>query len=125
MRETYHNNLGPRHTPIWVGATILGGLAILAVIIPEQFQLQPIRAGFSAYILLGFTVIVLAFRPAWRRTKFWLGVGVLFGVHALAGLVLLVFPIWQQILHPFLTIVALVDLLLTISLLWRFTVKRT
>lgn len=120
-----HNNLGPRHLPTWPIAALLVGLAVAAGIIQGHLQ---IRAGWSvvtAYIALLFAVIVFSFRPAWGRRMFWFTVGILFGLHALVGLlVVLLFPGWLHTLGSFLTVIVVSDLLLTMAVLWRVTVAK-
>lgn len=118
-----HNNLRPRHVPAWLGIVLVSGLWVTAIIIQEHFQLAVGWFTVAAYIVLLFATIAFSFRPAWGRKVFWLGVGILFGLHALAGLVLvLLVPMWLPILRSFLTVIVVADLLLTMSILWRLTV---
>ena len=109
--------------PAWLGIALISGLWVTAIITQEHFQ--PVADWFTvgAYIVLLFATIVFSFRPAWGRRVFWLSVGILLGVHALAGLVLvLLVPMWLPILRSFLTVIVVADLLLTMSILWRVTV---
>lgn len=109
--------------PAWLGIALVSGLWVTAIIIQEHFQLAVGRFTVAAYIVLLFATIAFSFRPAWRRKTFWLGVSVLFGLHALAGLVLvLLVPMWLPILRSFLAVIVVADLLLTMSILWRLTV---
>jgi hypothetical protein len=90
-----HNNLGPRHLPTWLGATLIFGLWIGAIVIQEHFRLVAGWFGVAAYILLLFATIIFSFRPAWGRRGFWLSVVILSGLHTLMGLLLvLLFPTW-------------------------------
>ena len=125
MRKTSGNNLRPRHTPTWLAVALLSGMWVAAVVVQEHFQLAIGWFAVAAYIILLFVTIVLAFRPAWGKTAFWQGTCALFGLHVLAGLVMLLFPTWLQSLHSFLTVVVVADLLLTMSVLWRFTVAHS
>src|ERR1035437_3001215 len=120
-----HNNLRPRHLSTWLGVTLISGLWIAVIIIQEHFQLVAGWFAVAAYIMLLFATIVFSFRPAWGRRIFWLGVGILLGLHALAGLLLvLLFPMWLHTLGSFLTVIVVSDLLLTMSVLWRVTVAQ-
>jgi hypothetical protein len=79
----------------------------------------------AAYIVLLFAVIVFSFRSAWGRRIFWKSVGILLGLHALIGsLLVLLFPRWLDTLGSFLTVIVVSDLLLTMSVLWRVTVAK-
>jgi hypothetical protein len=123
MAMSTHNNLRPRHVPTWLGVTLISALWVTAIIIQEHFQ--PVAGWFAVagYIILLFATIVFSFRPAWGRKVFWLGVGVLLGLHAVAGLLLvLLFPMWLHTLGSFLTVVVVSDLVLTMSVLWRVIV---
>src|ERR1035437_10999430 len=94
-----HNNLRPRHLSTWLGVTLISGLLIAVIIIQEHFQLVAGWFAVAAYIMLLFATIVFSFRPAWGRRIFWLGVGILLGLHALAGFVVVFFvPMWMHIL---------------------------
>jgi hypothetical protein len=104
---------------------LISGLWIAVIIIQEHFQLVAGWFAVAAYIMLLFATIVFSFRPAWGRRIFWLGVGILLGLHALAGLLLvLLFPMWLHTLGSFLTVIVVSDLLLTMSVLWRVTVAQ-
>jgi hypothetical protein len=117
------NNLHPPEMPTWLGVMLLSALWATAIIIREHFQLEAGGFVVATYIVLLFATIVFAFRPAWGRRVFWLGVGILLGLHALAGLALvLLVPSSLHILRSFLTVIVVVDLLLTMSVLWRITV---
>jgi len=118
-----HNNLRPRHMPAWLGVGLISGLWVTAIIIQEHFQLVAGWFTVAAYIILLFATIVFSFRTAWASRVFWLSVAILFGLHALAGFVLvLLVPMWLPILSSFLTVIVVADLLLTASILWRVTV---
>ncbi len=98
-------------------------LWVTAIIIQEHFQLVAGWLAVAAYIILLFATTVFAFRPAWGRRVFWLGVGILLGLHALMGLLLIIlFPTWLNPMRSFLTVIVISDLLLTMSVLWRITV---
>ncbi|HEV2114121.1 MAG TPA: hypothetical protein VGR50_08210 [Terriglobales bacterium] len=120
-----HNNLGPRHLPKWPTGVLVVGLTVAAGFIEEHFE---VRAGWFAvteYIAMLFGAIVLSFRPAWGRRKFWSTLGVLFGLHALVGLLLLlVVPGWLHALGSFLTVIFVSDSLLTMAILWRVTAAK-
>jgi len=117
-----HNNLRPRHLPTWLGVTLISALWVTAIIIQEHFQLVAGWFAITTYIILLLATIVFSFRPAWGKRIFWLGVGILAGLHALTGLLLvLLFPMWLDTLRPFLTVIVVSDLLLTMSVLWRVT----
>jgi len=118
-----HNNLRPRHLPTWLGLTLISGLWVTAIIIREHFQIGAGSFAVAAYIILLFATVIFSFRPAWGRRGFWLGVGILLGLHVLTGLLLvLLFPMWLHTLGSFLTVIVVADLLLTMSVLWRVTV---
>jgi hypothetical protein len=118
-----HNNLRPRHLPTWLGVTLISGFAVAATIIQLYFQLAVGWFAVAAYIILLFATIIFSCRPAWGRKAFCLGVGILFGLHVLVGLLLvLLFPMWLHTLGSFLTVIVVADLLLTMSILWRVTV---
>jgi hypothetical protein len=118
-----HNNLGPRHLPTWLGVTLISGLWFTAFSIQEHFQPAAGWFGVAEYIVLLFATAIFSLRPAWGRRTFWLSVGILFGLHAVAGLLLvLLFPTWLPPLHSFLTVIVVSDGLLTMSVLWRVTV---
>jgi hypothetical protein len=79
-------------TAAWLGIALVSGLWVTAIIIQEHFQLAMGWFTVAAYIVLLFATITFSFRPAWGTKVFWLGVGILFGLHALAGLVLVPDP---------------------------------
>ena len=109
--------------PAWLGVGLISGLWVTAIIIQEHFQLVAGWFTVAAYIILLFATIVFSFRTAWGSRVFWLSVAILFGLHALAGFVLvLLVPMWLPILRSFLTVIVVADLLLTASILWRVTV---
>ena len=108
--------------PAWLGVALVVGLWITAIIIQGHFQIVAGWFAVAAYIILLFATVVVSFRPAWGRRVFWLSVGILLGLHAFAGLVLvLLVPMWLPILRSFLTLIVVADLLLTMSILWRVT----
>jgi hypothetical protein len=100
-------------------------LALTVAIVQEHFQF---RAGWfvvAAYISLLFAVIVFSFRSAWGRKIFWTTLGILFGLHALVGLLLvLLWPGWLTTLGSFLTVIVVSDLLLTMAIVWRVTAAK-
>jgi hypothetical protein len=109
--------------PTWIGVTLIAGLWVGAITSQEYFQLVAGWFTVAAYIILQFATIVFSFRPAWGRRVFWMSVGILLGLHALAGFVLvLLVPMWLPILRSFLTVIVVADSLLTMSILWRVTV---
>lgn len=110
---------------MWPIAILLIGLAVAAIIIEEHFQLRGGWLAVVVYIVSLFAVVVLSFRPAWGRRLFWVTLGILLGLHALAGLLLvLLLPRWLDALGSFLTVILLSDLLLTMTVLWRVTVAK-
>src|SRR5579884_658792 len=120
-----HNNLGPRHLPIWAITVLLIGLAVTAAVIQEHLQIQAGWFEVTAYIALLFAVIVFSFRSAWGRRMFWSTVGILFGLHALVGMLLVLWlPGWLHTLGSFLTVIVVSDLSLTMAVLWRVTVAK-
>ena len=120
-----HNNLGPRHLPTWPIAVLLIGLAVTVAIVQERFQFHAGWFVVTAYISLLFAVIVFSFRTAWGRRVFWSTLGILFGLHALVGLLLvLLWPGWLPTLGSFLTVIVISDLLLTMAIVWRVTVAK-
>jgi hypothetical protein len=125
MRKATHNSLGPRHLSTWLVVPLISGLWIIAFLVQKHFQLTNRWFAVTAYLILLFGTVVSAFRPAWGKRAFWLGAGVLFALHLLAGLGLVLFPVWLEALHSFLTLVVVADLLLTMSILWRFTVAHS
>jgi hypothetical protein len=120
-----HNNLGPRHLPTWSVTIFFIGLALAAGITRPYFKARADWFALAAYIGLLFAAIVCSFRPAWGRRVFWISVGILLGLHILAGLVLvLLFPRWLDAIGSFLTVVVVSDSLLTMSILWRMSAAK-
>ena len=118
-----HNNLRPRHVPTWLGTTLAIGLGTAAAIV--QLKVRFVAGWFSVcqYIALLFATIILSFRPAWGRRIFWWGLGILLGLHTLAGLLLVFsFSAWLHVLGSFRSVIFLADLLMTMAVLWRITI---
>jgi len=121
----HHNNLRPQHLPKWPVAIFIMALAMVAGTLQYHFQVRAGWLPFALYLGLLFTVIVCSFRPAWGRRAFWISVAILFGLHSLGGLLLrLLFPKWLDALGPFLTLIVVADLLLTMSVIWRVSVGK-
>ena len=85
-----HNNLRPRHMPVWLGITLLCVIWVAAILIQEHFHLVAGWFTVVKYIVLLFAATVFSLRPAWGRGVFWLTVGFLLGFHTLAGCLLLI-----------------------------------
>lgn len=118
------NSLGPRHLPFWLMALVMSLLALLSVIFSGHFQANPQWVGVLIYIVSGFIVVVLSFRPAWGQPAFWLATSVLVCLHVVIGTVIAIFlPRFTDTTHSFLTIIVLADLLLTMSIIWRVTIR--
>jgi hypothetical protein len=103
---------------------LVSGLWVIAIVIQEHFQLTAGWYVIAAYILLLFATIIFSFRPAWGKRVFWLSVGLLLVLHAVVGsLLAFLVPNWLHFLGSFLTAVVVADLLLTMTVLWRLTVR--
>jgi hypothetical protein len=72
-----------------------------------------------------FAIVVLSLRPAWGRRAFWVGVMILFGLHALAGsLLFILYPSWLDTVHPILAVIGVFDAALTARVLWRISKRK-
>ncbi len=106
----------------WV---IIVGLGCGTIATAEAFHVSEPWEIAVAYTVIVFIVVILALRPVWDRRAFWDSLMIVFGVHAVAVVVIeKAFPLLANGLRGIpLILLGIVEGLILASVLWKRAVR--
>jgi hypothetical protein len=72
-----------RHVDVegWIFIALAAGFGFISIWISNLRLVTENTAKVGAYTAVLFTALVMALRPAWRRLRLWIDLGILFAVH--------------------------------------------